>query len=98
MILESKLCYDALEPLLRLAARDTQRFSDLTGETDKPRVGWSGLLHSRTHHCIGTQWQRMFGRRRCCLSTRLGHVVQHIMPAQQVDAPNAGAHPAAPDA
>lgn len=32
-------CYcNALDPLLRLAARDTERFYDLTGEEGKPQV------------------------------------------------------------
>ena len=29
---------DAMEPLLRLAARDTDHFSDATGEEGKPQV------------------------------------------------------------
>ena len=29
---------NALEPLLRLTGRDTDRFADLTGNKDKPQV------------------------------------------------------------
>ena len=28
----------AMEPLLRIAARDAERFADLTGQADKPQV------------------------------------------------------------
>ncbi len=36
--LDSQMYCGAMESLLRLAARDTERFGDMTGDKDKPQV------------------------------------------------------------